>query len=372
MQQAPKLKRHLSDGDFMADSLGDSTFEEEFPMVSFEDDALNRKEIVGSLGQGGHCPRWLYDRSGRCSVRKPASASRALCLVSLAVCVCYLAASFTLGLHSSETFIDWSDSITNLAGHKAQVRGLRLSNGLNVILWSDARMDKAGSAVAFDAGSWSDPPEHAGVAHFLEHMVFLGSARYPEHDVLFSFLAQHGGRGNAYTASETTNYFFEVDPPFLSRAADVMADSVIAPLLSESSAIAEINAVNAEHAKNRARDGWRIDMLGRSFALPLHELAHFGTGNEETLRSSLPALRAFHLKHYTAKHAAVAVVGPSSLDELQAVAVSAFGRMPKQTVSLSPDELGDADSVSTSTGTPQRLQPYLFAGHSHSAGRQVH
>ena len=112
-------------------------------------------------------------------------------------------------------------------------------------------------------------------------------------------------------------------------------------------------------------------MLSRSFALPHHELTRFGTGNEETLRSSLPALRAFHSKHYTATHAAVAVVGPSSLDELQAVAVAAFGHMPKHTVSLNLDEFGDGDSVLTSTGAPLSLQPYLFAGGTHSPGLQV-
>ena len=367
MQQAPKLKRHPSDGD----PTIDSSFEDEFPMASFEDDTVHDNQMGGSSSPVGMNPRWLCERSKLCSGRKHVSAFYIFCLFAVAIGVCYLAGAFARASYSSHTYVDWSESITNVAGHKAKVRGLRLSNGLNVILWSDVRMDKAGSAVAFDAGSWSDPIEHAGVAHFLEHMVFLGSARFPEQDVLFAFLAQHGGRGNAYTASETTNYFFEVDPPFLSRATNIMADSVIAPLLHESAAVAEINAVNAEHAKNRARDGWRIDMLGRSFALPYHELTRFGTGNEVTLRSSLPALRSFHAKHYTAKHAAVAVVGPSSLDELQAVAIAAFGHMPEPKVSLSQDEHGDGDSVSTSTGAPRRLQPYLFAGDTHSPGLQV-
>jgi insulysin len=199
----------------------------------------------------------------------------------------------------------------------------------------------------------------------------MGSARFPQQDVLFAFLAQHGGRGNAYTASETTNYFFEVDPPFLQHATSIMADSVISPLLSTDAAAAEINAVNAEHAKNHARDGWRIDMLGRSFALPHHELSRFSTGNEETLRSSLPALREFHSKFYTAAHAAAAVAGPLSLDDLEAVAVTAFGHMRRQTVAASADDSGDGESPTTSAGAPRRLQPYLLAGPAHSPGLQA-
>jgi insulysin len=274
-------------------------------------------------------------------------------------------------LFTSGTIVEWRESITNVTGHKALVRGLRLRNRLNVLLWSDAKMHKAGAAVAFDAGSWSDPPNHPGVAHFLEHMVFLGSARFPEQDVLFAYLAQHGGNGNAYTASETTNYFFEVDPPFLTHATSILADSVIAPLLSEGSAVAEMNAVNAEHAKNRARDGWRLDMLSRCFALPQHELSRFGTGNEETLRSSLPELRAFHAKHYTASHAAVALAGPLSLDDLEAVAVAAFSNMPQHFDPSESDEDEDRKSVSSATRNHLRLQPYLFASPEHPSGRTV-
>ncbi len=340
-------------------------------MASFEDDAFAHYERSGSENQISAIPEWLRRHTKHCDGRKPASPSRIILLFALAVLSCYFAGTLARLSHPSDSPVEWSESITDVAGHKARVRGLRLSNGLNVLLWSDTQMDKAGSAVAFNAGSWSDPSDHAGVAHFLEHLIFMGSARYPEQDSLFAFLAQHGGRGNAYTASETTNYFLEVDPLFLSHATNILADSVIAPLLNEAAAIAEINAVNAEHAKNMARDAWRIDMLGRSFALPHHEITCFGTGNEETLRSSLPVLRAFHSKHYTASHAAVAVVGPSSLDDLQAVAVAAFSHMPKQTDSSSQDDVGDGSAGSTSTGAPRRLQPYLFAGDKHPSGLQV-
>lgn len=361
------MKRHLSDA---SDGTTDSSFDAEFPMASFEDDAFDHKSA--SAERQVCIPKWLFDHSQRfTSIGKPAPATRIFFIFGLAVAVCYFAGAFFQGSQPTGTYAEWKESIAHVAGHKAEVRGLRLSNGLNVVLWSDAQMDKAGAAVAFDAGSWSDPEQHLGVAHFLEHMVFMGSARFPQQDVLFAFLAQHGGSGNAYTASETTNYFFEVDSPFLQHATSIMADSVIDPLLSRDAAAAEINAVNAEHAKNRARDGWRIDMLGRSFALPHHELSRFSTGNEDTLRSSLPALREFHSKYYTAAHAAAAVAGPLSLDDLEAVAVTAFGHMRRHTVPASADDSGDEQSPTTSTGAPRRLQPYLLAGAQHASGLQA-
>ena len=74
--------------------------------------------------------------------------------------------------------------------------------------------------------------------------------------------------------------------------------------------------------------------------------------------------------HYIAPHAAVAIAGPASLDDLEAVVVAAFDGMPKQAAAAA-DEVGDGDSASTSTGAPRQLQPYLFADGVHSAGLQV-
>ena len=66
----------------------------------------------------------------------------------------------------------------------------------------------------------------------------------------------------------------------------------------------------------------------------------------------------------------MAIAGPASLDDLEAVVVAAFAGMPKQAAAAA-DEVGDGDSASTSTGAPRQLQPYLFADGVHSAGLQV-
>lgn len=59
-------------------------------------------------------------------------------------------------------------------------------------------------------GSLSDPAELPGLAHFLEHMLFYASERYPEEDEYSKFISEHGGSTNAYTAAEDTNYHFSV------------------------------------------------------------------------------------------------------------------------------------------------------------------
>lgn len=66
----------------------------------------------------------------------------------------------------------------------------------------------------------SDPNNLPGLAHFCEHMLFLGTKKYPEENEYAKYLTQHGGASNAYTATDYTCYFFDVAPEHLPGALD--------------------------------------------------------------------------------------------------------------------------------------------------------
>eukprot|EP00050_Salpingoeca_kvevrii_P018327 m.72916 g.72916 ORF g.72916 m.72916 type:complete len:194 (-) comp8017_c0_seq1:2857-3438(-) len=61
---------------------------------------------------------------------------------------------------------------------------------------------KAAASLCLEIGSFSDPPELQGLCHFLEHMMFMGSEKYPEENDFDRFLKQHGGKANAHTENE--------------------------------------------------------------------------------------------------------------------------------------------------------------------------
>lgn len=82
---------------------------------------------------------------------------------------------------------------------KREYRGLVLDNGMRVILISDPQTDKSAAALSVEVGYLSDPEEVPGLAHFLEHMLFLGTAKYPEENSYSTFLASNGGTSNAST-----------------------------------------------------------------------------------------------------------------------------------------------------------------------------
>jgi hypothetical protein len=85
-------------------------------------------------------------------------------------------------------------------------KALTLDNGLRVLLISDSKSSRSAAALDVHAGYFSDPKNLPGLAHFCEHMSFLGTKKYPKEEEFSSFLAANGGSSNAYTDSEDTVY----------------------------------------------------------------------------------------------------------------------------------------------------------------------
>jgi len=110
---------------------------------------------------------------------------------------------------------------------------LTLSNGLRVLLIHNEESDKSAAALAVNAGHFNDPKEREGLAHFLEHMLFLGTENYPDGSEYQKFINQHGGSNNAWTATEHTCFYFDVQQQHFTEALARFSQFFIAPLLSE-------------------------------------------------------------------------------------------------------------------------------------------
>ncbi len=217
-------------------------------------------------------------------------------------------------------------------------RYLCLDNQLKVLLVSDSLSDKAAASLDVSVGHFSDPWDLPGLAHFCEHMLFLGTEKYPDEGSYRDFLSQNSGYSNAYTSKENTNYHFQlvVPPndlkpndeshmPRFKEALDRFSQFFIAPLFTESATERELNAVDSEHQKNLQRDGNRLYQLQKSQANPEHPFSKFSTGSKATLGSGAAAknldtreqLLAFHKKHYSANLMHLCLAGPYSLDVLE-------------------------------------------------------
>ena len=137
-------------------------------------------------------------------------------------------------------------------------RALELDNGMRVLLVSDPSSSRSAAALDVNVGSFSDPREVPGLAHFCEHMSFLGTKRFPKEEEFSSYLSSHGGSSNAYTDSEDTVYYFDVNAEFTEEALDRFSQFFISPLFTQSATSRELNAIDSEHAKNINSDSFRL------------------------------------------------------------------------------------------------------------------
>lgn len=208
-------------------------------------------------------------------------------------------------------------------------RVVRLPNDLEVFLASDPEADMAAAALSVRCGCFNDPASTLGLAHLHEHMLFLGSEKYPEEDEYCRFLGEHAGGSNAYTEEEFTCYYFSVNADFLEGALDRFSQLFLAPRFEVSSLEREIQAVDAENTNYSTDDVWRGVMLHKMTVDEDHPFARFDVGTFETLHGDAPRqtreeLLRWNQQHYTADRMKVVIVGSQSLEELQNLAMRFF------------------------------------------------
>ena len=197
-------------------------------------------------------------------------------------------------------------------------RFLELSNGLKVLLVSDLGADKSAASMTVYRGSYQDPVGREGLAHFLEHMLFIGTEKYPEPDGYLQFVRANGGRSNAYTASDHTNYFFDIGSHAFREGFDRFAQFFIAPLFSRDYVEREKNAVNAEYQMQFKDDGWRANSVTKVALNPNHPQTRFNIGNLKTLSGDVHRdLLVFFEENYSSNQMGLAILTNQTLDEME-------------------------------------------------------
>jgi insulysin len=243
---------------------------------------------------------------------------------------------------------DWLDSrdtsaVLKPVSDQREYRYTELENGLKVVLISDSAADKAAASLDVNVGSRQDPKDYQGLAHFLEHMLFLGTEKYPEAGAYQAYITANGGSHNAFTSFEHTNYFFDISADSLEPALDQFAQFFVGPLFNAEYVQREVNAVNSEYRARIRDDGRRELAVFKAQLNQDHPFAKFSVGNLETLRSDNEvALReqllAFYGKNYSANIMTLTVIGRESLDQLEAMVLPKFAGVKNRGRDLAPIE----------------------------------
>lgn len=214
-------------------------------------------------------------------------------------------------------------------------RYLQLDNGLQAVLVSDPEADKAAAALDVFVGSAQDPRDRQGLAHFLEHMLFLGTDKHPEPGEYQAFISEHGGAYNAYTSFRHTNYFFDINPDYFDAGLERFSRFFVAPLFNEDYVEREKNAVHSEYQARIKNDYRRQYDVFQQLANPANPASTFSVGSLETLadRPDAPvreALLRFYHNYYSADRMALTLVAPESLDALESKVRKLFAEVPKR------------------------------------------
>jgi len=199
---------------------------------------------------------------------------------------------------------------------------------------------KAAVALAVGVGGMSDPPDLDGLAHFCEHMVFMGSERYPDEDEWNRFLSAHGGEDNGETSAEHTVVYFDVSPSQLKPALDRFLDFMATPSFNVGSAAREVKAIESEFQQARQEEGNRHAQLLGHLCAPAHPYRRFMWGDRRSLEigpaargvDMQSALRAFHSRYYHAGLMGLVALGGEDLDTLQGWVEEMGARLPSQPV----------------------------------------
>lgn len=233
-----------------------------------------------------------------------------------------------------------------------EYRYIQLDNELRVLLISAPESDKAAASMNVAVGSGDDPANREGLSHFLEHMLFLGTEKYPDPGEYQQFIKSHGGSHNAFTAFQDTNYFFDVQAEYLEDALDRFAEQFSAPLFTPELVDRERRAVHSEFSAKQKEDGRRFYSVKKAISNPEHAFHQFAVGNLTTLENTeerplRPDLIDFWKQHYSSNLMTLAVYGPQTLDKLEAMVRGRFDRIENRNLKakvhdeplFSPDRL---------------------------------
>lgn len=204
-----------------------------------------------------------------------------------------------------------------------------LTNGLRVLTIPQADSRSVALLVVVAAGSNYETKEENGLSHFLEHMVFKGSGKFPTMNQIPTELESLGAQSNAFTSNELTGYYAAALPDHLPRLMEILSDMYIDPLLPPAEIEKERGVIIEEINMYEDQPHRKVaDVLDRLLygETPAGRTI-LGT-KENLLRFQQADFKAYREKHYLASETVVIVAGQLEPAAAVALAEQYFAPLP--------------------------------------------
>jgi zinc protease len=203
----------------------------------------------------------------------------------------------------------------------------RLGNGLTVCLLENRQAPVVTTALAYRAGTRDEAPGHGGTAHFLEHMMFKGSARYGPGEIDRRTQAL-GGANNAFTSADLTVYYFNFAADRWTEGLAIEADRMSSLTLDPAEVASERQVILEEIAMYDSEpwDALEVAVAARLFLPHPYGRPVLGT-RDELAATGVDVLRDFHRRFYRPDNAVCIVAGDVG-EEALAEVERTLGELP--------------------------------------------
>ena len=249
------------------------------------------------------------------------------------------------------------------AGIGAQITNFTLSNGLEVVVIPDHRAPVVTHMVWYKVGSADETPGKSGLAHFLEHLMFKGTAKNPSGH-FSQVVATIGGQENAFTAADYTGYFQRVPRDQLKKMMELEADRMTGLVLTDDVVRPELNVVLEE--QNMRVGNNPAARLGEQMDAALYLNHPYGRPvigwRQEIEQLDREGALDFYRRFYTPNNAIVVIAGDVTPEDVRAFAQDTYAKVPRSgevKPRVRPQEPVQEAARTVTLGDPRVTQPSL-------------
>jgi zinc protease len=224
----------------------------------------------------------------------------------------------------------WPAPAAELARSTEAVVATTLDNGLRVLLLEDHRSPIVTVQTWYRVGSRNEARGATGIAHFLEHLMFRGTAKYGP-GVFARLVERNGGQDNAFTSQDVTSYYVNLAADRLDLVLDLEADRMH-NLLLDPKIITSEREVVIEERRTRTEDdpGGFLGEEVSATAFRAHPYGQPIIGWPTDLKRITPEeIRAFYRTYYVPNNALLVVVGDFKTADALTKVKATFGPIPR-------------------------------------------
>jgi zinc protease len=211
-----------------------------------------------------------------------------------------------------------------------EVADFTLPNGLEVVVIPDHRTPVVTHMAWYKVGSADETPGKSGLAHFLEHLMFKGTANNPA-GRFSQWLATVGGQENAFTTQDYTGYFQRIAKEYLPQVMAFEADRMTGLVLTNENVLPELDVVLEEY--NMRVGNSPEARIGEQVAAALYLNHPYGRPiigwRQEIEKLNREDALAFYRRFYTPNNAVIVVAGDVTAAQVRALAEKTYGTVAR-------------------------------------------